>query len=197
MSKAERTKEYIIEKAAPVFNRKGYAGTSLTDLTDATGLTKCSIYGNFENKDELALAVYEHNVIALHKRLDAYILPQATALGKLRGFTEYYRNNWKRTFDRGGCPMLNAAIEADDNLPFMKSKVQDSIKKLVGRISGIIEEGKKTGECRKNVNARDFAYSMITLLEGGIMLSKIENNPKHLLSALDRMLAMINNELKK
>jgi AcrR family transcriptional regulator len=43
VSKSERTKQYIIEKTAPVFNEKGYAGTSLTDLENATGLTKGSI----------------------------------------------------------------------------------------------------------------------------------------------------------
>ena len=47
ISKSDRTKQFIVEKTAPVFNEKGYAGTSLTDLTNATRLTKGSIYGNF------------------------------------------------------------------------------------------------------------------------------------------------------
>ena len=50
MSKADRTKAFITEKTAAIFNKKGYAGTSLTDMTGATGLTKGSIYGNFEDK---------------------------------------------------------------------------------------------------------------------------------------------------
>ena len=61
MSKAERTRQFIIEKTAPIFNEKGYAGTSINDLTEATGLTKGSIYGNFENKDEVALAAFDYN----------------------------------------------------------------------------------------------------------------------------------------
>jgi hypothetical protein len=62
MSKAEKTRAFIIEKAAPIFNMKGFAGTSMADLTEATGLTKGAIYGNFENKDEVALAVYDYNL---------------------------------------------------------------------------------------------------------------------------------------
>ena len=58
MSKAERTKNFIIEKTAPLFNMKGYSGTSMSDITAATGLTKGSIYGNFENKDEVAIAAF-------------------------------------------------------------------------------------------------------------------------------------------
>src|SRR6185436_17212542 len=62
MSKAENAKAYIVEKTAAIFNKKGYAGTSLADLTEATGLTKGALYGNFKNKDEIALAVFDHNV---------------------------------------------------------------------------------------------------------------------------------------
>jgi len=61
MSKAERTKQFIIERTAPIFNSKGYAGTSMNDIMNATGLTKGSIYGNFENKDEVALAAFDQN----------------------------------------------------------------------------------------------------------------------------------------
>ena len=61
MNKAERTRQYIIEKTAPIFNKKGYAGTSLSDMTGATGLTKGSIYGNFNDKDEVALAAFDHS----------------------------------------------------------------------------------------------------------------------------------------
>jgi TetR/AcrR family transcriptional repressor of nem operon len=58
MTKAEKTKAFIIERSAPLFNSKGYSGTSMNDLMDITGLTKGSIYGNFENKDEVALAAF-------------------------------------------------------------------------------------------------------------------------------------------
>jgi AcrR family transcriptional regulator len=61
MSKAEKTKQFIIEKTASLFNTKGYTSTSLSDITKATGLTKGSIYGNFENRDKVALEVYQFN----------------------------------------------------------------------------------------------------------------------------------------
>ena len=54
MSKAEKTRQFNNESTAELFNKKGYAGTSLSDISEATGLTKGSIYGNFENKDDVA-----------------------------------------------------------------------------------------------------------------------------------------------
>ena len=71
MGKAERTREFIVEKTAPLFNRKGYAGTSMSDLTEATGLTKGAIYGNFENKDEVALAAFDYNLARMVQRVRA------------------------------------------------------------------------------------------------------------------------------
>src|SRR5215204_2574009 len=62
VSKADQTKAFIIEKTAPLFNTKGYEGTSMSDIEAATGLTKGSIYGNFTNKDEVALAVFDFNL---------------------------------------------------------------------------------------------------------------------------------------
>ena len=40
MSKAERTKQFIIEKSAPIINKKGMAGTSLSDIMEATKLAR-------------------------------------------------------------------------------------------------------------------------------------------------------------
>ena len=65
-TKARQTRQFIIDKAAPVFNKKGVSGTSLSDLTRATGLTKGSIYGNFKDKDEVAVCVFQYNLYADH-----------------------------------------------------------------------------------------------------------------------------------
>jgi TetR/AcrR family transcriptional regulator, transcriptional repressor for nem operon len=197
MSKAEKTREYIIERSAPLFNTKGYANTSLSDIMEATGLTKGSIYGNFENKDEVAIAVFGHNVASMQKRMAAAMLGKGSATDKLIAFTEFYRNNWKAMFERGGCPIQNASVEADDNISFLKKYVQSSIKAWVNSIEKIIEDGKANGEFKKNPDSKESAYAIITILEGGIMLSKIMNNQKLLFSALDRIVVLINKELKK
>lgn len=197
MSKAENTRQFIIEKSAPIFNMKGYAGTSLADLIEATGLTKGSIYGNFENKDAVALAVYEYSTNALKIRISDFLSKEISENDKLIAFTEYYRSNWKRVFEKGGCPIQNASVEADDNLSFLKKHVQNSILNWVKDIAAIIEKGQKKGEFKRNINASEYAYAIITVLEGGIMLSKIMNDRKLLFSALNRIDMIIKTEIKQ
>lgn len=197
LSKAEKTREFVIERAAPVFNKKGYAGTSLSDLIEATGLSKGSIYGNFENKDEIAMAVFRYNIASLNKDMKDFLLLKKTAAEKLLGLTEYYRRNWKVVFEDGGCPIQNASVEADDNLAFMKKTVQESIKAWVGGISRTIVYGQRKGEFKSSIDASDYAYAIITQLEGGIMLAKIMNKHKILLDALNRIDNLINTEIIK
>ena len=62
ITKSEKTKAHILEKVRPIFNKNGYFGTSLSDITKATGLTKGAIYGNFKNKEDLALASFNYNI---------------------------------------------------------------------------------------------------------------------------------------
>ena len=65
LRKTERTRQHIISETAPIFNKKGYAGTSISDLTKATKLTSGSIYGNFANKEEVAVAAFDYNLARL------------------------------------------------------------------------------------------------------------------------------------
>src|SRR3954466_6406520 len=106
-SKSERTKQFIIEKTAPVFNTKGYAGTSLNDMIDATGLTKGSIYGNFENKEEVALAAFDHNFQQVAVYIRSEMDKRSSVIDKLLVYPETYRNYLQLQFLQYGCPVAN------------------------------------------------------------------------------------------
>ncbi|RZL47658.1 MAG: TetR/AcrR family transcriptional regulator, partial [Pedobacter sp.] len=120
MSKAERTKSFIIEKTASIFNKKGFAGTSLNDMTAATGLTKGSIYGNFANKDEVAIAVFDYNLQKLNACVAAQFSKQKTAKDKLMVYVNNYEEIFNSSCDDGGCPILNTATDADDTCTYKR-----------------------------------------------------------------------------
>ena len=60
MTKSEKTRRFIIEQSAVIFNKKGIAGTSITDLMEATKLAKGGIYGNFNSKEEISVEVFDY-----------------------------------------------------------------------------------------------------------------------------------------
>lgn len=191
MTKAEKTKAYIIEKAAPIFNMKGFAGTSMTDLTQATGLTKGAIYGNFRDKDEVALAVYEYNLSLVMSGLRRAAEQEETMLGKLRAMVEFHRDDYNKVLTRGGCPVLNTAVEADDNHPLLRQRAADTILSWKDNIQRIVEKGRNNGEIGQQVNGEAFAATYIALIEGGIMLSKATGDKRLLDQCLDLIADMI------
>jgi TetR/AcrR family transcriptional repressor of nem operon len=171
MNKAEKTRQFIVEKTAPIFNKKGYAGTSLSDMTEATGLTKGSIYGNFTNKDEVALAVFDHNWRKVSSLISQEIDKKATGKEKLLVYADY-----DKLLDfpsNGGCPVLNTAVEADDTHPGLKKKALDAFVIWKNKIVTIVEEGVRKGEFSKTVNPEQIALTMIAMIEGSIMIAKL------------------------
>lgn len=196
MSKAEKTKQFIIEKTATLFNTKGYTSTSLSDITAATGLTKGSVYGNFENKDEVALEAYKYNASLLKRNMSrSFGHEYLSTIDKLHAFVDFYRKNWRSVFSNGGCPLMNAATESDDLFPSLKSQVKKSFEEWTKKISAAITEGQENGELNKKSNSEEYASIFIMLIEGGILLSKTTEDEKFLNLALDKITHMIDNEL--
>ncbi|UTN02525.1 TetR/AcrR family transcriptional regulator [Flavobacterium bizetiae] len=181
MSKAEKTKQFIIEKTAPLFNMKGYSGTSISDITEATGLTKGSIYGNFENKDEVAIAAFKFNVKKLQDTFSAEIEKQTTFKGKLLVYPRLYSDYYELRLTKGGCPIINTATEADDTHPVLRKKVENTILAWKDKLVYYIEQGIIAGEFQaKNIDPQKTALTIIAIIEGAVMITKITGNLSHL-----------------
>src|SRR5271170_4061282 len=62
------SREDVLEKAMPVFWKQGFAGTSLQDLEQATGVNKSGLYTEFRDKEDLFLGCLRHYLESLGKR---------------------------------------------------------------------------------------------------------------------------------
>lgn len=191
MSKSEDTKAFIIEKTAPVFNRKGYAGTSLTDLTNATKLTKGSIYGNFANKDEVAIAAFEHNVKKVNAIVQEEVGKQRTAKGKLLAYARVYTDLDNYPFPAGGCPVMNTSIESDDTHPELSRKAAIAVNNWKNNLTSILEEGIRKKEFRKDTKPEQIALTILALIEGGVMISRATKKPAWRVAVMQSLEQMI------
>src|SRR5690606_7259130 len=122
--KAARTTAFIIETVAPIFNRQGYVGTSMSDLTQATGLTKGAIYGNFENKESLALYAFQYNRNLLLETLDKRLAEGESSLDKLFYLLGFYKQYDLFTLPLRRCPILNAGVDAQGNISELAAVVR-------------------------------------------------------------------------
>lgn len=196
MSKSERTKQFIIEKTAPIFNMKGYAGTSLNDIMNATGLTKGSIYGNFENKDEVALAAFDYNFQCVVQYIGKKMETRTSIIDKLLVYPETYRNFLKLSFLNSGCPITNTSTEADDTHPLLKIKATNAINFWRSSIANQLKLGIKNNELKSDININEFVSVLVSLIQGSVMHAKVTGTISSLNASMN-FLEKIILELKK
>jgi len=178
----------IIERSTPIFNKKGIAATAMSDIMDATNLSKGSLYVHFDNKDVLVEAAVDHSMNLLEQKVLAAINRVDHPKEKLFAYIDAFRNPLNPPVP-GGCPMLNFGMEADDQNQVVLGKVAAAVNRGQQLIVDIIIEGIKQSVFKASWNYKEFATVMFAMIEGGIFISNTTRKN-------DKM-AIINRNLKK
>jgi TetR/AcrR family transcriptional repressor of nem operon len=182
MKKGEMTRRKIVALAAPIFNQKGYSGTALSDLMEATGLEKGGIYRHFESKQELAEDAFDFAWNAAFEARFAGIDDIPNTVDRLKQFIANFRDR-RSGLIPGGCPILNTAVEADDGNPQLRARARRALNTWLNRLQAIIVEGQRRGEIVSNLDAAQLATLIIGTLEGALVLSRIQRTADPLAAA--------------
>lgn len=196
-NKAKKTTQFIIETVAPIFNKKGYAATSMSDITKATGLTKGAIYGNFKNKEDLALSAFRHNSIRITSEIEEHINKGSTPLGKLHLITDFFRNYYDFTNEIGGCPILNTGIDSNNQNIILNARVKQVIGRIQKYIRDLIDEGKEAGEIKMTIVSTTYAKRFYSLLQGAVFMSHTMNDNSYVIDAANVINDTMNLYFKK
>lgn len=199
MKKSEKTRQLIIEKSASLFNQNGYAGTSMQDIMNATGLTKGGIYGNFKKeggdkkgvKEEIAIAAFSYAVKVVNAEVRKRTFVIENSLDKLKAVVYFYKERVMDPPVEGGCPLLNTSIDCDNSIPKLQKNVVKAMQYWQDRIIKTLEIGKKAGQVKKEIISEDFATLFIGTLEGGILMSKIFKDNHQFDIMADQLICMI------
>lgn len=193
MNKAQRTRRHIIEKTAPLFNMNGFDGTSLTELCAVTGLTKGALYGNFADKEELATEAFRYTVSRMRSVGSRSMLSQSSYRKKLDALLGFFLQAVLNSPVRGGCPLLNTAVEADDHRPSMRKVVVEELEKSVNSMTKILDRGKQSGEFKRDFNSREMAMLFFCAIEGAIMFSRVSASKEPMAIVTKNLKSIIDN----
>ncbi len=195
MSKAQLTRAHIVEQAAALFNQQGYAGASMSDLMRATSLQKGGIYNHFRSKDELALAAFDFAVDRIQQRFRGALQGKRHAVDRLMAMLTVYEDFIVHPPLQGGCPILNTAVDSDDAHPALRTRTQQAMDSWRSLVERIVTKGVARGELQPTVDPETVASVLIATIEGGIMLSKLYDDPSHLDRALDHLATYVQYQL--
>ncbi|MEM6446442.1 MAG: TetR/AcrR family transcriptional regulator [Cyanobacteria bacterium P01_D01_bin.123] len=180
MSKAKATRDRIIQQAATAFNQHGYAGTSMADIMQATGLQKGGIYNHFRSKDELALAAFDFAIACIQQHYSRALRGKRHAIARLHALVDAFYDDNNAPSIQGGCPLMNTAIESDDTHPALRDRARQAMTAWRNMIHKIVANGIKRDEVRATVEADIVATLWISILEGGLMMSQLYGDRVHL-----------------
>src|SRR5271170_442941 len=179
MTKGEQTRREIVEKAAPLFNQKGFEGTSLADLMQATGLQKGGIYRHFSSKRELAAEAFGYAwEKAVRRRLDG-VAEVPDCVDRLKKTIENFVER-RQGLVPGGCPLMDTAVEADDGNPVLRARARKALQGWTERLSRITAEGIQKNQIDRHVTPRQLSQLIISSLEGALLISRLQKDEEPL-----------------
>lgn len=196
LSKSEKTSEFIVQRVAPLFNQRGYVGTSMSEITQITGLTKGAIYGNFKNKEELAFEAFAYNVNMVVDKIREVVKDEVKGVDQLMAVIDFYRNYEEHLADLGGCPILNFGVDANHQNPVMLKRVQEIVDKLQGYIVKMLEVGIADKAIKSNIDTKLYAQKIYTLIQGAVFMAFTMEDSNYLHMMIDHVDDLIEQELK-
>lgn len=197
VTKAEKTAEFIIQQVAPIFNKHGYSGTSMSDLTNATNLTKGAIYGNFKNKEDLAFHAFAYNIQIVVDQIKEHIGDTRSPIAQLHKLISFYRDYRKITWKSGGCPVINIGVDANHDNAVLLEKVREVIARLQNGIVKMIKAGIAANEIHADIDVEKYGRYFFSVIEGAVFLMTTTDDERYLREAMDRLDEVIERELKK
>lgn len=149
----------IMEEATRLFADRGFAGTSLQDIADATGLTRPALYHYFGSKEDLLSRLVSELTVGPADELgEIRARAGETATGRLRAMA------FAVALRQASQPArFRVLVRSEAELPAALSKVYDQgRRRVLKEFSSVIEEGVRQGEFRP-VDPRIAALGVIGL----------------------------------
>jgi TetR/AcrR family transcriptional regulator, transcriptional repressor for nem operon len=172
MGKGQETRQRIIEQAAPLFNQSGMAGCSMQDILQATGLKKGGLYRHFSSKEMLAAECLKYSLALVFQARSGNANHIPNAIDKLRYLVARFVSTPSPM--KGGCPLMNAAVDSDDGDPQLRRISLEGLRAWKSRLLQILNEGIERGEVVSGTDPVRVVNTLIAILEGSLLISRIE-----------------------
>jgi AcrR family transcriptional regulator len=154
----EEVRKRIVATAHHVFHEKGYTNTKMSDIADALGVTKPTIYHYFDTKENLFVAVAEFE----RRKLEELILESFSGRDFLTGSTIFFDRVMGGYLGNIG-PESVAITTRDDNLKAIIINDREEFLKVITRF---LAERQKNWEIREDTDVRVLACTLNALFQG-------------------------------
>lgn len=153
-------REQIIRNASLIFEAKGFNGTTIDDIVQATGIAKGTFYIYFHNKEELLLEVVRKLVDEVSERLEL----------KLQDETDFFKRLFIRGTEFAGLyfeknDLLNVLIGQTVGNPVLAQQLRDIYRLMADPVKEDLRTGMQKGQLFEMDDVETVAYSLIGMAQ--------------------------------
>ena len=147
--RGSETRRRILEVAAEAFADRGYAGTSLSDVLKASGVTKGGFYFHFPSKEALALAALRHKQEQWTSAVMAAVLRHPRAVDQLDAMVEALCDLYEQ--DRACRAISRLCTELGDGHPELRPQLRTQLTTWMDMVAAVVRRGQDEGDIRPEV----------------------------------------------
>jgi AcrR family transcriptional regulator len=181
--KGQATRDRIVAAAAELVYQRGVAGTSTEDVQAAAGVSASQLYHYFTDKRSLTRAVIDYQTEAI-LGFQKSLLTQLDSLEALRSWAAAIVGVQRSNGFRGGCPLGSLANELAETDDAAREDVMAGYRRWHDAIRDGLVDLRDRGHLVASADVDGLATALLTALQGGLLLAKVQRDGEPLETAL-------------
>ncbi len=181
----------VLQNATAVFHKKGYNGTSMQDLVDATTLNRSSIYNSFGSKLGLFIQVLSFYQSSGKKQMNKELAHAHNALDTLKSIFEVYLTDILQDQDKKGCLIVNCKSEMANQEPLIKSFMEQNQEQTIAMLGDVVHNGQMEKVFNEDQTAGQYALYLYSSIQGLRMTGILNNNEEDLRNLINTTLKVL------
>ena len=182
----------VLRAARDQFWSTGYAGTSMDNIAEVTGLGKGSLYGAFGGKRELFHRVFDEYcaqaVSGVRRDLEG---PDDEAFARLAAHLRAVAAATAADTAHRGCLLAKGAAELAEHDPVVAACSLRTVDALEELLAAEIEACRRNGDIGGEADSRDLAALLLAVLRGVEALGKAGQDERKLHTIVETALALL------
>ena len=168
-------RDRILRAAVEIFSRKGFFNSKVSEIARAASVADGTIYLYFRNKDDLLISLFEEKMGEVVADVRRRIADGGNSLEKLKIFIENHMDLLER--EAGLVEVLQ--VELRQSTKFLKNYTPVKFFEYLEVISDILEEGKREGVLRPDLNVSIARRAIFGALDELSLTYILSRKPKY------------------
>jgi AcrR family transcriptional regulator len=174
MVRAESMKRRVLDEAVRVASQAGLGGVTIGSLAEALGVSKGGLFAHFGSKEALGVEILQASAEAFAQEVFRPALRAPRGLGRVRALFEGWLG-WVEGDERrpGGCVLIAAASELDDQPGPRRDFLQASQRRLLAALTQLFQGAIDEGEIAAGVDPEGLAFQLHSIILGFHITSRL------------------------